>query len=39
MILSLKCKAIIDFVKKKCTKKSADSVYQDVGYYDGVFCR
>ena len=29
MILSLKCKAIIDL---KCTKKSADSVYQDVRY-------
>ena len=37
MIFSLKCKAIIDFVvtsllKKKCTKKSANSVYQDVQY-------
>ena len=29
MILSLKCKAIIGL---KCTKKSADSVYQDVRY-------
>ena len=38
MILSLKCKSIIDFVvtsllkKKKCTNKSANSVYQDVQY-------